>query len=234
VSGHPNVVKPTTVYVVDMVGLATTTGPVVVDNPVLGDHTYVSAPAAVNTVEAYLHIIVGVFTVTFGKGLMFTSLVTKHPVGSMYVNVATPADTPVNIPLVSTIVAIKGSFTLHNPPVVSFFRVSENPTHRFIGPVIAPGNGRTLIRKSISHPFELVKVIIAVPADTPVTCADTESIDATVAMVKSLDVHVPDNTDNGLLNITDEPTHTVSAPCIGGGRLLTVTVNTVKQPVGNV
>lgn len=60
---------PITVYVVDETGFAFTLEPVVIFNPVDGDHEYVVAPLPVNVVEEPVHIAILPDVETIGDAL---------------------------------------------------------------------------------------------------------------------------------------------------------------------
>lgn len=62
-----------------------------------------------------------------------------------------PGDIPVTIPVVKPTIAILRVLLVHVPPPVSL-RVSLNPTHTCNEPVIAAGNGSTVIIVVTKHP----------------------------------------------------------------------------------
>ena len=59
--------------------------------------------------------------------------------------VAVPAATPVNRPVAELMLATVPSFELQVPPVISSLSNEESPAHTVLTPVIASGNGLTVI-----------------------------------------------------------------------------------------
>ena len=55
-----------------------------------------------------------------------------------------PADTPVNVPVVPSMVATAGLPLVHTPPVTVLLNVDDSPTHTPATPVIADGTGLTV------------------------------------------------------------------------------------------
>ena len=114
---------------------------------------------------------------------------------------AVPVATPVTTPEELT-VAIPVAPLLHAPPVDVVVSVTVVAGQSIMGPVIALGNGFTVIVRKRMHPFAgCVYEMTAVPALLP----ETMPVDApTGAFVALLDVHVP---PVGLLEyVTDPPT----------------------------
>jgi hypothetical protein len=83
----------------------------------------------------------GVPVMAAGKGLTVTINSTLHPVPSVYVIAAVPADTPVTTPEVLLTVAIAVAPLLHVPPDMELASVVVSPIHTLAEPVIAEGSG---------------------------------------------------------------------------------------------
>ena len=104
----------------------------------------------------------------------------------------------------------------HTPPVVAFAKVVVAPSHTAVVPVIEATEGAllivTVVVTELVHPFELVNVyvIVAVPADTPLTAP---VIEFTVATALFDEVHAPPEVV--FVNVVVEPTHALITPPIG-------------------
>jgi hypothetical protein len=92
---------------------------------------------------------------TAGSALTVAFAVAKQPVGSVYLMVAIPAETPVITPLASTD-AIPGTDDNQLPPTVAELSVVVAPAHMPVTPVIAAGSALTVITVVRKH--ELGKV----------------------------------------------------------------------------
>lgn len=138
--------------------------------------------------------------------------------------VAVPEDKPVTIPVAISIYAIEGLLLLHNPPPASV-KVVVAPTHTWALPVIAGGNGLTVTIVVAIHPVGNEKVMIAVPADTPVT---TPVADPTVPMEVDPELQVPPPPS---ANVVIWPRHTKVIPVIVPGNGSTVTVVVAEQTI---
>jgi hypothetical protein len=81
-----------------------------------------------------------------GSGTGFTRILVliTHPVPTVYTMVATPADTPVIMPLEVPAVAMDAGVLLHVPPGIALASVIVAPSQTSTGPVIAGGSGFTL------------------------------------------------------------------------------------------
>jgi hypothetical protein len=126
--------------------------------------------------------------------------------------------TPVTIPEAEPTVATPELLLLQMPPVVTVLNDVVDPAHTIAVPVIDNGKGWMVIVIVRKQPVGKVYVIVAVPANTPVTIPVPEPTDA--VLVLPLD-HVPP----GLLfdNTIPAPTHTADAPLILAGNGCTVT-----------
>jgi len=88
-------------------------------------------------------------------GLTVIVVVAIHPVGSVYVILEVPADTVVTLPLPS-IVATPVVLLAQVPPVVASERLLAAPIHIAVVPVIADGNGFTVIIETAPQPLTSV------------------------------------------------------------------------------
>lgn len=169
---------------------------------------------------------------TTGKGSTVIALVVAEQFGEVLlvkVNVAIPADTPVTIPALVT-VATAGLLLTQVPPVVGD-KVVVMPTQIVLTPVIFT-TGKALTETADvgmeTHPVTvLVKVNVAVPAETPVT---TPAL-VTVATAGSLLTQVPPVVGD---REVVKPTQMLLAPVIpttGNGSTVTGAVAGEAQPV---
>lgn len=131
--------------------------------------------------------------------------------------VALPADTPVTVPPLF-IVAMLVLLLLQVPPAVSFASVVLLPSQTAIVPVIAPGNGSTVILDVVEQP-PLVYVIVVEPIAIPVTTPLDASIVATEVVLLA---HVPPV--ETLLSVTVDPRQTLLPPVMAGGMVTMVAV----------
>jgi hypothetical protein len=162
-------------------------------------------------------------------GVLFTVavLVEIQPVGSVYVITGLPGATPVTTPVKVPAVACSVLLLLQLPPDGVDPNVVDVPVHTTAVPLIADGNGFTVIIIVVKQPVPKVYVMIGVPADTPVTAGPE-----TVAIARSLLVHVP---PAGVeLSVVVKPTHTLRVPVIVDGLVFTVTTVVVRQPVAGI
>jgi len=130
--------------------------------------------------------------------------------------VAVPAATPVTTPEALTVAVARGRI-LHVPPAGVSPRLVVEPTHTVVVPVIAVGVAFTVTGVVTKQPVGSAKVILVVPAATPVTIP----VDApTVAVLGFWLVHVlvPDTS----LNVVVANWQTVVVPVITDGSGLTV------------
>jgi hypothetical protein len=128
-----------------------------------------------------------------------------------------PTDIPVSTPAPACILAINVAELLHIPPVVADARVSRRPTHKLRSPVIGAGAGSTVIENVTKQLVVAVNVIVAVPAETPVTVPDTLT-DATDGLLL-LQLPLPEAN-----KVVVCPTQTKGKPVILPGNGTTVTV----------
>ena len=140
--------------------------------------------------------------------------------------VATPAETPVTMPLAKPTVATAVLLLCHVPPVVASCSVAVEPAHTAAVPVIAETVALTVSRKVATQPVLRLYFIVVVPADTPVTVPEAEPMVATAVLVL---LQVPPEVAS--LNVVVKPTHTVEVPEIAAGKGLTVTLVTARHPV---
>ena len=161
-----------------------------------------------------------------GGGLIVTPVVVMQPVPVVYVIATLPVLIPVIIPVALPAVAINGLLLLHIPPVVTSLSVVVAPTHIVVVPVIAAGSAYTVSVLVVLHPAPGEKVIVVIPAATPVT---TPVPEPTVAIPGDPELHVPP--PEGSLKAVVAPVHTVATPVIGAGSGLTVTNTVAMHPV---
>lgn len=132
---------------------------------------------------------------------------------------ATPAVTPVTIPVPDTTVAIPVLLLLQLTPVEVVDNVIVLPTHTSVGPVIEAGSGLTVTIVVEVQPVPIDVVIVAVPADCPVTIPVNEP---TVATVTSLLLQLPPELVE--VSVVVCPTHTVAVPVMAPGPEFIVTI----------
>ncbi len=163
---------------------------------------------------------------TVGSGLTTSVAVMMQVDPMVYVIIAVPAVTPVAIPVVEPMVATPRLLLLHVPPGVGSPKAVVSPTHTLSVPVIGNGNGLTVTVAVIIHPVGIVYVIIAVPADTPVTMP-LEVPTVAIAVFPLLQVPLGVTS----LRLVVKPTHMLSRPVIGAGSGLTTNVAVIIHPV---
>jgi hypothetical protein len=126
-----------------------------------------------------------------GIGFTVMDLVTKHPVGRVYVNVVDPMPTPVTNPVIESILAMPLFAELHLPPADVLVTVIVDLKQTKVGPPMLAGNGLTVTVVVMKQPAGKVYVIVAVVGATKVT---NPVVAFTVATAVLLDVHVPPET----------------------------------------
>jgi hypothetical protein len=132
------------------------------------------------------------------------------------------------IPVVGFTVAVAVALLLQVPPMVRSVSGMELPLHTVPAPVMAAGDGITVIAFVTVQPVPNEYIMVVVPADTPVTTPVSEPIAAAVLLLS----HQPPGTRS--VSVVLAPAHTVAAPLMGAGAGLTVTILVVLQPVGRV
>ena len=136
-----------------------------------------------------------------------------------------PGATAVTFPELEPMVAKLVLLLLHEPPPVASLRVTEEvPAQAVDGPEIVAGKGFTVTTVFATHPFVLVNVIFAVPANPPAMIPVALLIFATETLL--LD-HVPALAS---LSVEGDPEQKVVRPVIAGGSGLTVIVVVTVQP----
>jgi len=163
-----------------------------------------------------------------GVALTVKGWLALQPVGMVYIILSVPALTPETTPVVEPTVANDVFVLLHVPPVSVLASVIAEPTHTWLGPVIAGGVVLTVTTDVMKHPVPSVYVITGVPAAMPVTTPELFTLPS--AMLLLLQVPPPGVDPNTVV----EPVHTVSVPVIGVGIGLTVIGLDTEHPVGNV
>ena len=115
---------------------------------------------------------------------------------------------------------------LHVPPDVASLSVKLEPAHIGVTPVIAAGVWLTVITWVAIQPAADVKVIVELPADTPLYIPVPEPIVATARLLL-LHVLLPEAS----VTVALRPVHTENVPPIADGNVLTVTGAVMIQPV---
>ena len=147
-----------------------------------------------------------------GSGSTVTTAVEKQPVGNLYVIVAVPEGPAVTTPLVIPMLAMPGAPLLQVPGVVASLSVVVSPEHTLSVPVIAAGNGLTVItvvvKQVVGKVYVIVAVLVtvAVPVTTP---PETDAVDGALLL------QLP----NGLLSLkmVIDPWHTTIVPVMAFG-----------------
>lgn len=144
---------------------------------------------------------------------------------------AVPPVTPVTRPEELPTVALVALLLVHVPPVVPvLLRVVVVPWHNANVPLMADGSAFTVAVAVRTQPAELVRVMVAVPAATPVITPDVLPI---VAIPASLLLHAPPDVP-ALARLEVAAAQTVSEPEITPGSGLIVIFFVLRHPVGNV
>jgi hypothetical protein len=118
---------------------------------------------------------------------------------------------PVTAPLVTK--ATDSLSLLHSPPVVADVKVTVEPTHNDVPPVIAAGSPLTVIVRVVIQPSQLVNVIVQTPTATPViVVVDPSSIVPSVAVATEVLLLVQVPHDISVVHSTVAPTHTLDGP----------------------
>jgi hypothetical protein len=149
---------------------------------------------------------VGALTVT----IVVAALVPQALV-TLYEMVLVPLVMPVTTPVEAPMVATAGVVLDHTPPGVALLRVPGVPTHTIPLPVIGAGAGVAItVTTAVTAPDATLYVMVAVPAETPVTMPVDEPIDATDGV---LDVQVPPGVASA--RVVVPVAQTVNVPVIG-------------------
>ena len=163
-----------------------------------------------------------------GAPVTATVAVEKQPVvNTLYVIMAMPTDTPVTTPegdIVATVVVL----LLQIPPPVEQLNAEVVAMHNPVAPVMAAGDVFTVTAVVILHPVDNIYVIVAVPADIPLTMP---VVRATAATDVLLLVQVPPPAS---LSAVVVPEQSFVTPEINPGVGSTVMVFVVIQPVPSV
>ena len=135
-------------------------------------------------------------------------------------------------PVVLPTVATAGLVLIQVPPGDGLVNSTGLPIHTCGLCGIGSGVGLTVTTALPIQPvLDMVNVISAVPADTPVTIPVLGPALTTVATAVA---PLFQNPVGLLFSTVCEPLHTVSVPVMAAGRALTVIVCTLKQPVPTV
>ena len=144
-----------------------------------------------------------------------------------------PSVIGITSPVVLPTVATAGFVLIHVPPGDGLVNVTGLPIHTCGLCGIGSGVALTVTTALPIQPvLDIVNVISAVPADTPVTIPVVGPALTTVATAVA---PLFQNPVGLLLSTICEPLHTVNeVPVIAAGSALTVIVCTLKQPVPTV
>jgi hypothetical protein len=130
------------------------------------------------------------------------------------------------VPDPEPIVAIAVRVLLQVPEPVPSVNVSVPDTATELPLLIMPGTGFTVTTIVTAQPTALVKVIVAVPADSAVTTPELD-VPSNPTLVLLL-VQIPPDVS---LKLAVVPTHAFGVPRMGIGATFTVTVLFTEQPV---
>ena len=181
-------------------------------------------PASVSAVVNPGHTFV-VPVIDDGNGLTVTVVFVVQPVGKVYTMVDVPASPAVTIPELVPIVATDVLLLVQVPPPAAVSAVVM-PAQTVAVPVMADGKGFMVTVDVVLQPLDAAtNVIVAVPADTPVSVPVIRLIPA---IDELLLVQVPRPAAS--LNVVVEPLHMARAPRIAGGAALTETVVVTVLP----
>lgn len=141
---------------------------------------------------------------------------------------AVPAVVPVTAPVALPMVRME-DVVLQVPPDVPSRAVMELPVHTEAGPLIAVGDGLTVMSRVVRQlVVPIVYVMVTVPAASGVT---TPEVAPTVAIPVDPLVHVPPVV--GSVTVAGVPIHRLDGPLIAPGPAVTVSVRDTIQPVPN-
>ena len=116
---------------------------------------------------------------------------------------------------------------LHIPPVVASLRLSVVPWHTEVAPCIGPTAPFT-VAIAVAKQLPVMKLIVAVPADTPVRIPVGDPTDATLALLL-VQVPVPAS-----VNVILEPVHIAALPLMLPALVVTVISLPTPQPVAGM
>ena len=107
----------------------------------------------------------------------------------------------------------------HVPPAVTSARVTTEPMHMEVSPVIGPGCPVTVTAKVETQPYGLVYVIVTTPGATPVMIPVEIPAEATAGLLL---IHVP--APAAFVSVMEVPTQTTAGPNTGATGLTVRTV----------
>lgn len=163
-----------------------------------------------------------------GVGFTVSADEIRQPVDNVNVIAKEPAVTPVTTPLLAPTVARVVLLLLHVPLPEASVKLIVLPVQTTAGPEMAAGVGLTVNVIDVKQPPGAIYVILAVPADIPVTMPEGEP---TVAIAVALLTHVP--VPDELANVVLNPSQTDDDPVIDPGAAFTVIDFVTWQPVGS-
>jgi len=144
--------------------------------------------------------------------------------------IAVPVDPPVTTPDEDT-EAIVAVLPDHVPPVVVEFSVDVLPEQMVVVPVIASGEGLTVITAVLTHPVVVYEIVL-VPVVMPVIIVVADTFDPVVAIDVLELLQVPPIVAEARVVVL--PTHNVVVPVITAGKTPTLTIVVIRHPVVNV
>lgn len=159
----------------------------------------------------------------------------------VYIIVAVPVPIPVTVPVppLPLAIATDALSLLHVPPGVALVIITDEPTHMLDVPLMDAGDAFTVTTRVLTQPSQVVKLIVAVPAPTPVSVPVlpgaapvivSSPLIVAIAVLLLLQLPHPALTLSELLL----PAHTVELPLIDPAALLTVTITLTEQPLVDV
>ena len=125
---------------------------------------------------------------------------------------------PVTDPEMDPTVAANGSLLLHAPPDVASLNVADDPTQTGVAPTMGAGPATMVIVSNSLAPTSGMRVIITVPAETPIKIPVLVSIVATAGLLLA-QYHQPAVLVESLYH-PEAPTHTRGGPYIAANKEL--------------
>lgn len=142
--------------------------------------------------------------------------------------VATATLPPVTTPVPGTTGAIADGVLVHVPPAVASLSVVVLPVHTVVVPVIAAGNGLTVMTADTLQPLG-ARVYTAVAVEGTVTVPPVTTPVPRPIVAGPLMLQEPPPV--ALVSVMVLPLHTLAGPPMAAGNAVTVTMAVVVQPV---
>ena len=131
-------------------------------------------------------------------------------------------------PVTGSIEPVAGLLLVQVPPLTVLVRVLVAPTGSWVTPDIGPGAGFTVTALVAVQPAVEIKVIVAVPADTPHTEVLALLAAPVVATAVLLLVHRPAVTSVSVMHC---PAHTTDGPVIAATGFTVMVFVAVQLPM---